>query len=106
AGVCYIVGNETTMPNVQIAPASGICVSAPSIFATYYLRGFTLAPGSGSCITVAGHGKLVFRRLRFEAAVAQISSTAGAVIEADGDYTIAGSATYHWLTGYGLIDVR
>ena len=105
AGVCYIVGDEVTLSNVVIAPTSGICFTAASIFSTYYLRGMSLNPVSGSGVSVSGPGKVIVRNLSFGAGTVHLTTQPGGIIESDGDYTIAGGATYHWLSS-GMIDIR
>lgn len=105
AGRCYILGDEVMPENVTVAPASGLCFTADAIFATYFLRGMALNPDSGSGVSCSGPGKIYVRNLSFGAGAVHLTTQSGGIIVADGGYTIAGGATYHWLSS-GMIEAR
>lgn len=98
AGEVIIVGDEVTPANVLISVTGATPFRVLSLMTTLYrLRGMKLtATGAANLIVGDGPSKVVFRNLDFgSCAAAQIIAQLGAVIDAEGGYTISGGAPQH-----------
>lgn len=105
AGRCYIVGDEVTPANVLL-DTTGDCFTADSIFSIYHLRGMKLQSATWAAVNATGPGKIFLRNIEFGACLhAHWSSQLGAVMEADGDYSISGGARSHWVASAATLQV-
>lgn len=107
AGRCYIVGDEATPANVVVDLPSGTCFTADGTYSIYHLRGLKLKSAAlGYGVKAIGHSKIYFRNMDCGACSnGHFYAENGGNIEADGDYTISGNSTYHWLSSAGTIQI-
>lgn len=96
-----ILGDETTPANVHIN-VTGDAFTADSISTRYHVRGFRIT-ASSYCIRAEQGSHVLYRNCAFGTASAHIVAETGASVEATGNYSITGAASYHIIQRYGSI---
>ena len=113
AGDVILAGDEATPGNVVISVADGPVVApAAAIVGTYRVRGFRLASagtaGTSVSLKALGAGCAVyFRNVEFGAAGgAHVNAERMGLAEAEGNYSVVGSALRHWwASNQGIVSV-
>jgi hypothetical protein len=97
AGNLIIQGNTTTPANCTITVAGGNCFHLQG-GGKVLIYGFTLSTTtSGWCLYSEAFSNMFFNYMRFGVAgVGHMAAVDGGKIQALGNYTITGNATYHW----------
>ena len=103
-GTVYIQGNSTSPSNVVISTTGENCLTVSAALKSFYITDMKLQSAtSGSCIRHDGTGILHYANIVFgnSADHHMISLSPSAKIQATGNYSIVGDATYHWLAMLG-----
>lgn len=98
-GAVYLVGNAATPANCVISVTSGNCFSTNDFAGPYDISGFKLVTTtSGRGLSILGQASTItFKNIDFGAcASAHISVANGSSASASGNYSITGSAPWHY----------
>lgn len=105
-GTITLRGDPTTPSNVVISTTSSNAIIAASVLGTWSLTGFRVqTTTSGHCIVASRGSVVTFASVDFGACAGyHINLQSDAKIFATGNYSISGSATYHWSADGATID--
>lgn len=107
-GNVLLLGDTVTPSNVVISVSSNYCVYNTTMLpGDLYVRGMRLANSGASCFYMGAAGTINFSTIEFSTASGYhiYADADGAILQAEGNYSIIDNATIHYLVTGGRVNV-